>query len=42
MFGSDHLKVCLINQFEGLNLTNSDVLYQLLNFKNANEKHLKD
>ncbi len=42
MFGSDELKVCLINQFEGLNLTFSDVVFQLLNFKDANEKHLKD
>jgi hypothetical protein len=42
MFGRDELKVCLINQFEGLNLTFSDVVFQLLNFKDANEKHLKD
>jgi hypothetical protein len=42
MFGSDKLMVCLINQFEGLCLTFSDVVNQLLNFKDAKEKHLKD
>ena len=43
MFGSDNLKVCLINEFEGLNLTYSDVVNQLINFiDSTNERHLKD